>query len=36
MAVREWLCCMLLTGVKGHAVMSPRRNFGKGGGGGAS
>ena len=25
---------MLLIGVKGHAGMSPRRNFGRGGGGG--
>ena len=30
MAVREWLYCMLLIGVKGHAGMSPRRNFGRG------
>ena len=31
MAVREWLYCMLLIGVKGHAGMSPRQNFGRGG-----
>ena len=29
--LREWLYCMLLIGVKGHAGMSPRRNFGRGG-----
>ena len=27
---REWLYCMLLIGVKGHAGMSPRQNFGRG------
>ena len=32
MQLREWLCCMLLIGVKGHAGMSPSQNFGKGGG----
>ena len=27
---RMVIYCMLLIGVKGHAVMSPRRNFGRG------
>ena len=27
---KRTLYCMLLIGVKGHAGMSPRRNFGRG------